>query len=72
MDYFYDWKKLKVKWISMIFMIIFNQKFRHFFKLTILYSLENNEIKKGNYASDVIIFESNFYDKILTNEKGEK
>ncbi|MFX0133033.1 MAG: hypothetical protein ACFFDN_05235, partial [Candidatus Hodarchaeota archaeon] len=55
----------KIKWFKLLWLTLTNNDFRFYFKYTIAYAIVNYNDKRGKHASDVLIFQSKYFNKIF-------
>ena len=60
-----NWLKIKINWLKLFWLALTSSDFRFYFKYTIAYAIENHNEKRGDHASDVVIFESKYFDQIM-------
>lgn len=57
-----------MNYFKVIWYIIFSKKFRYMFKNTVLYAINNYDEKRGDGASDVLLFKSYYWNKYQGNK----
>jgi len=66
-----NWVKIKINWISLIWLILTKKHFRHYLKYTIAFAIESSSISRGTFVSDVIIFDGTYLEKLIKpNRRG--
>ncbi len=65
----YRWNKYTIRWYKLFYLVLFDRKFRSYFKDIIFYALRWHDYFRGTGASDVFLFKSYYEDKIIKELK---
>ena len=60
--------KSQLRWPIIIWLSVTNKRFRFLLKSTLLYALNHFSDCRGDGASDVLLFQANYLDKIFKNK----
>jgi len=61
----YNFLKLKIRWLRLFWLALISNDFRFYLKYTLAYAITNHNAKRGEHASDVVLFEVKYFDEIF-------
>lgn len=68
---YYPSEKVDLNWRNLIWKTLTDKKFRWLLKETILYAMRWQNSIRGNNSTDVMLFESNYFNDILEFKREE-